>query len=106
MNLLAAQQLRIDSISSIAVVDDTPVGIEAGRKAGAFTVAVSQTGNELGLALREVTELPRGELDRRLAEIESKFLAAGAQLVIRSVAELPDQFANLLPLTRTRHSVS
>jgi phosphonoacetaldehyde hydrolase len=95
MNLRAAEMLRIDSMSSVVVVDDTPVGIQAGRNAEAWTVAVSQTGNELGLSLNEVAALSPNDLEIRLNEISSGFLAVGAQLVVRSVAELPDRLTEL-----------
>jgi phosphonoacetaldehyde hydrolase len=95
MNIRAAELLGIDSMSSVVVVDDTPVGIQAGRNAGAWTVAVSQTGNELGLSFDEVVALNPSDLDIRLNEISSGFVAVGAHLVIRSVTELPDRLPEL-----------
>jgi phosphonoacetaldehyde hydrolase len=95
MNIRAAQLLGIDVMNSIVVVDDTPVGVQAGRNADAWTVAVSQTGNELGLSLDEVVALDRDDLDSRLNEISSGFLAAGAHLVIRSVTELPERLCEM-----------
>ncbi len=77
-------------MSSVVVVDDTPVGIRAGRNAGAFTIGVSQTGNELGLSFEGASLLPPLELEQRLAEAAAKLYNAGAQLVIRSAAELAD----------------
>ncbi len=93
MNYHAAERLGVYPMSSIVVVDDTPVGIAAGRNAGCWTVAVSQTGNALGLSLDEVAALPADELNSRLKAIELEFLRAGAHFVIRSVADLP----SLLP---------
>ena len=95
MNIRAAELLGIDSMSCVVVVDDTPIGVQAGRNANAWTVAVSQTGNELGLSLNEVAALPSKDLDIRLEKISRGFLAAGAHLVIRSVAELPDRLPEL-----------
>jgi phosphonoacetaldehyde hydrolase len=89
MNIRAAEQLGVDSMSSVVVVDDTPLGIRAGRNAGAMVVGVSQTGNQLGLSAAEAAALPTEELERRLAEINSQFQAAGAVEIVRSVAELP-----------------
>jgi phosphonoacetaldehyde hydrolase len=65
------------------------VGIQAAKNAGAYAVAVSQTGNGLGLSREEVTALPAEVLEQRLALIEREFRAAGADAVIRSVADLP-----------------
>lgn len=89
MNFLAAQCLGLFPMSSLVVVDDTPVGIEAGLNAGAITVAVSQTGNALGLSEKEVTELPHAELRDRLQSIDRDFRATGAHFVIASVVDLP-----------------
>lgn len=89
MNFRAAEQLGVFPLSDVLVVDDTPVGIAAGRNAGCPTVAVSQTGNSLGLSQAEAEALPATELSTRLAAIERDFQAQGADFVLRSVAELP-----------------
>jgi phosphonoacetaldehyde hydrolase len=89
MNFLAAQQLGVSPMSSVVVVDDTPVGIEAGLNAGAITVAVTQTGNALGLSAEEVAELPAAGLRARLAAIERDFRSAGAHFVVPAVTHLP-----------------
>lgn len=89
MNFRAAEKLNVYPLSEVVAVDDTPVGIAAGLNAGCLTVAVSQTGNALGLSLAEVGNLDPQELNSRLAAIERDFLAIGAHHVIRSVAELP-----------------
>lgn len=91
MNFRAAELLGVYPLKSVVVVDDTPVGIAAGLAAGALTVAVSQTGNALGLSAAEVAEVPAVELEQRLNAIEREFLQAGANLVIRSVVELPSR---------------
>lgn len=90
MNYKAAQELGVYPFAQILVVDDTPVGIEAGLHAGAITVAISQTGNALGLSAEEVATLSHDDLESRLAAIEADFHRIGAHHVIRSVAELPD----------------
>ena len=81
--------------ADILVVDDTPVGIAAGKNAGCVTVAISKTGNALGLTEREVTALDPSELNHRLQEIEQDFLAKGADHVIQSVADLPELLARI-----------
>jgi len=90
MNLEAAKRLGVESMGAVIVVDDTPVGIRAGRNAGAVAVGISQTGNELGLSPESLTVLPQTELNRRLNEAACRLYDAGAELVIRSVAELPE----------------
>jgi phosphonoacetaldehyde hydrolase len=64
------------------------VGIEAGRNAGAITVAIARTGNALGLSVADLQALPAEELERRLRLIREDFDAAGAHHVLDSVADL------------------
>ncbi len=89
LNFRAAEALGIYPMDRILIVDDTPLGIKAGRNAGCWTVAVSQTGNSLGLSEKEVHALPPKELATRLTQIQKEFLNAGAHHVIPSVADLP-----------------
>jgi phosphonoacetaldehyde hydrolase len=74
----------------LLVVDDTPLGIQAGKAAGCLTVAVSNTGNALGLGLDELEALPERELGARIQQIGADFRANGADFVIPSLADLPD----------------
>jgi phosphonoacetaldehyde hydrolase len=83
-------------MSDILVVDDTPVGIAAGRNSGCQTVAVSKTGNALGLSEAEVAALDPAELKQRLATIEQDFLKQGASYVIPLVADLPKLLARIM----------
>ncbi len=89
MNLRNAELLNVYPLDEILVVDDTLVGIEAGRRAGMKTVGITMTGNELGLSLEAVQQLPPEELHSRLQTIERRFIEAGADFVLQSVAELP-----------------
>ncbi len=89
MNTRAAELLGAFTFSQIVVVDDTPVGIEAAKNGGMIAVAVSLTGNSLGLSEAEVRQLPGSELQQRLLKISVDFREAGADYVIQSVAELP-----------------
>lgn len=70
-------------------VDDTPVGIRAGKNAGAWTVAVTKTGNQMGMTQAEVEALTPEELEEQLDPIRSEFFELGADYVVDSVAELP-----------------
>lgn len=89
LNRKALQLLGLDDPAVAVAVDDTPVGIAAGLASGMRTIAVSATGNALGLSEQEFAALGETDRDQRLQEIESGFRKAGAQLVIRSVADLP-----------------
>ncbi len=89
MNYRAAEALGVYPMSAILFVDDTPVGVEAAKHAGGVAVAITQSGNSLGLTESEVAALPPDDLRSRLEQSERMFRAAGADFVIKSVAELP-----------------
>jgi len=89
MNLRVAEMLNVYPLDTIMIVDDTLVGIEAGRNAGMKTVGVTMSGNELGLTLDAAQQLPTAELNAQLETISGRFKEAGADFVIRSVTELP-----------------
>jgi phosphonoacetaldehyde hydrolase len=89
LNLRAAELLNVWPAERVLVVDDTPVGIQAGKSAGMLTVAVTRTGNSLGLSLQEVAELPPAELHQRLRAAATDFFAAGADYVLESAADVP-----------------
>jgi phosphonoacetaldehyde hydrolase len=84
-----AIQLGVYPFAAVVKVGDTIPDIEEGLNAGAWTVAVAQTGSELGLSAAEVAALSPAELDARLAPIEDKFRRAGAHYIIRTIADLP-----------------
>lgn len=84
----AAEKLGAYPPASIVAVDDTAVGIEAGRNAGAWTVAVTKSGNSLGLSLAEIEKLDPSELQRRLDSAAADFQRLAADYVIESVADL------------------
>ena len=67
----------------------------AGLRAGCTTVAVSKTGNMLGLDEAEVRALTADELAARLQRIEADFRGLGAHHVIESVADLPALLARI-----------
>jgi phosphonoacetaldehyde hydrolase len=84
----ACERMDAYPMSSIVVVDDTTVGIEAGLNAGCWTVAVTRTGNSLGLSEQEVEALEKDDLDARLADARETFELLGADYVIETVADL------------------
>ncbi len=86
----AAKQLDVYPLWTVVKVDDTPVGIEAGRNAGCWTVGVTRTGNGVGLSAEEIDALPDDEVRRRCNEAASRLVAAGAHDIIESVADIPD----------------
>lgn len=91
MNFRAAELLEIFPPSAIVAVDDTPVGIEAGRNAGMWAVGVARTGNEFGLTKSEADDLERNQSDefhRKLTAARNKLLSAGAHHVVNGVGDL------------------
>jgi phosphonoacetaldehyde hydrolase len=76
-------------------VDDAEVGIEEGRAAGCWTVGVAASGNGVGLSLAEFEALPEADRRRRVARTGEALMAAGAHLVIDTVADLPTAVAEI-----------
>ncbi|HUD28253.1 MAG TPA: phosphonoacetaldehyde hydrolase [Novosphingobium sp.] len=69
-------------------VDDAPVGIEAGRNAGMWTVGLAGSGNGVGLDHAAFAALSPDERTARMAAVVAEFGGAGADFVIESVARL------------------
>lgn len=84
----ALVELGVWPASAAVVVDDAPVGAEAGRHAGCWTVGVAASGNGLGLSRDEYDALPPTERMTRLKRIADDFAAAGTDVVVPTVAEL------------------
>lgn len=81
--------------SACVKVDDAPVGIEEGRAAGAWTVGVAASGNQLGLSLAALEALPAPSRQEPLARARESLYRAGADIVIDTVAELPAALGRL-----------
>jgi phosphonoacetaldehyde hydrolase len=69
-------------------VDDAPVGIEAGRHAGMWTVGLAGSGNGVGLDHATFAALSKDEREVRMAPVVAEFTAVGADFVIESVADM------------------
>jgi phosphonoacetaldehyde hydrolase len=74
--------------AAVVKVDDTAPGIEEGLAAGAWTVAVSVTGNAFGLSAEDTTRLGEAEYNERRARAAAELQRSGAHYVIDSVADL------------------
>ncbi len=86
----AAQRLDVYPMWSVVNVDDTPVGVTAGRNAGCWSVGIVRTGNGVGLSEEEIARLIPDELRSVCTAAANRLLSAGAHFVLNSVAELPD----------------
>ncbi len=83
----ACAELGVWPLSRVVKVDDAEVGIAEGTNAGAFTVGVA-SGNTLGLSLEALQALTWPERRTRVEAARQTLAAAGADLVIDSVADL------------------
>ncbi|OWQ83365.1 phosphonoacetaldehyde hydrolase [Roseateles aquatilis] len=91
-NVLA---LGIGDVRACVKVDDTTPGIEEGRRAGMWTIGLSLSGNETGLTLEQLQALPDAEVAALREAAVKRLTAAGAHLVIDSVANLPTALAEI-----------
>ncbi len=73
---------------TVVKVDDTPVGVAEGRAAGTWAVGVAFTGNIAGLSEAELAALSDAERQALRARAVEQMRAAGADVVIDSVADL------------------
>ena len=84
----AAERMGIYPLSRVVIVDDTPVGIQAGRNAGVWTVAVTRTGNEYGLSQNDLAALSESEVDQLERNARKSLAAAGAHFIIDGIGSL------------------
>ncbi len=84
----ACVDLGVWPLSRVVKVDDSEAGIAEGRAAGCFTVGLSASGNGVGLSQDALRALAPADRAARLAASERALLAAGADVVIESVAQL------------------
>ena len=84
----ACAALGVWPLSRVVKVDDTEAGVAEGRAAGCVTVGVAASGNGVGLSAAALAALPTPQRDARIAAAGRALYAAGADLVIDSVADL------------------
>jgi phosphonoacetaldehyde hydrolase len=81
--------------ATVVKVGDTVPDVAEGLAAGAWSVAVLRTGNEVGCTEEEWAGLPEDEQRRRVEAARRKLLAAGAHAAIETLAELPGLIADI-----------
>lgn len=89
----ALVELGVWPADSAVVVDDATVGIEAGRSAGCWSIGLTASGNGVGLPLDDYLALSPADRSARLAAAAEAHEAAGADIVIESVADLSQALA-------------
>lgn len=83
------EQIGVFPPHACVKVGDTLPDVAEGRNAGMWTVAVIETGSDLGMTEQEVRALGAGELRSRSTDIGRTLSAAGAHFVIPTVRDLP-----------------
>jgi phosphonoacetaldehyde hydrolase len=84
----ACAELGVWPLSRVVKVDDSESGVAEGRAAGCFTVGVAASGNGMGLSAEAFEALPPAERATRSSAAARALRAAGADVVIESVAQL------------------
>ncbi len=84
----ACVDLAVWPLSRVIKVDDAEAGVAEGRAAGCFTVGVRASGNGMGLSRAELNALDPAVREERLDRVGQSLTAAGADLVIDTVADL------------------
>jgi len=94
----ACVELGVWPVSRVVKVDDAEAGVAEGRAAGCFTIGVSASGNGIGLSRNLLEALAPEDRQARLAVVGARLKAAGADMVIETVADLiPALIANPRP---------
>jgi phosphonoacetaldehyde hydrolase len=90
MCYLNAIRLEVAPLWAAAKVGDTPADVEEGLNAGMWTIAVTHTGNEVGLTEEEWNFA--GDAKRRevMAQARKRLLDAGAHYLVESAGECLD----------------
>ena len=88
-------ELGVWPASACVKVDDAAVGIAEGLAAGTWTVGVAASGNGVGLSAAELAALDPADRTARIARARAGLEAAGAHVVIDTVADLPAALAQL-----------
>lgn len=81
--------LGVSDVAACVKVDDTWPGILEGRSAGMWTVALTCSGNALGLTYEQYRALPAAELALERARITQIFEGSRPHYLIDTIVELP-----------------
>lgn len=81
--------LGISDVAACVKVDDTWPGILEGRSAGMWTVALTCSGNALGLTYEQYKALPADKLIAERARITKMFEGSRPHYLIDTLIELP-----------------
>ena len=83
------RQLNVYPPRCVVKVGDTVVDMQEGKNAGAFAIGILTGSNLLGLTKEEYDAMPAELLAQRKQVAADRYRAAGADLVIDSIRDLP-----------------
>jgi phosphonoacetaldehyde hydrolase len=75
-------------LSRVVKVDDAEAGVAEGRAAGCFTIGICASGNGVGLSYEDFYAMSLEDRAERIASARLNLQAAGADLLIDTVADL------------------
>ncbi|AYC34447.1 phosphonoacetaldehyde hydrolase [Pseudomonas cavernae] len=87
--------LGINDVAACVKVDDTWPGILEGRSAGMWTVALTMSGNALGLTYAQYQALPEARRAEERARIGQLFEGSRPHYLIDTIADLPAVIADI-----------
>ena len=89
MLLANMQATRTFPPEAVIKIGDTQPDVGEGLNAGAWTIGVSKTGNEVGLSEEELGQLTEQEQDARIARAERTLRQCGAHYVVEGIKDVP-----------------
>lgn len=84
------EQLNVASPRAVVKVGDTVPDMQAARNANVAAVGITESGSEFGLTRDELASLTTAERTAKHQAAAEKLRAAGADAIIKSLAELPE----------------
>lgn len=82
-----AMELNVYPMSAVVKIGDTVADVEEGLNAGAWSIGVAVTGNEVGLSEAELRTLEHAEFERLRQQARERLARAGAHYVVDSLAD-------------------
>lgn len=87
--------MGIHDVAACVKVDDTWPGIIEGRSAGMWTIALTCSGNALGLSYEEFKQLDTNTLEQERTRITEMFKPSKPHYCIDTIADLPAVIADI-----------
>lgn len=82
------EQLDVFPPAAVVKIGDTPLDVQEGRNAGAWSIGVTSSGNEIGLPPADWQALPDPDRQARHEAAAGRLRGAGAHHVIANLADL------------------